>query len=1074
MNSLNHQIPKFKINNSDIVENTGIKHNNNNNILSYSHTRHKSYTKNHLSSSLTNNIDNCNRSRRHTISSSFDLNGLPKLTLLNSIDLPIFDHSSPNLKNIDIINHYLLNAGFLPSKIIYNNNIVIRLATTSNDVFIPTISSNEEEYLSRLNSSNNNNNNNVENIDMNDVEELVDYDLSNMSTNSDTENDVFSLTSSVVTGSGRSRSDSTRRSSVSFLRQDIGFPLPSNFNRQNSSTLINPTNNNHPNEITMNNNNLCYFKIAVIVSINENTRLESIQLELSSRVKIKYLNGESQFIKVGQLDWNLNKYNFNLFLPEKLKSIDTDAIENFDNIIHWKLFKNVNYKKRPLWSNDPSHSDFWKSSLFQRLGSLNQQTDSFSSTDDAYFTPGDYVFLIPIIFNNHIPETISYPSGKLDYFIRLASFKKDIQMVPNGSSTTTIQTSNKDPTTSSISKDQEVLNISPSQPSLNNLSIFQKMKNRFRSSSITTTTTSVTTTINTSVDTGYSSFTRTYTSDSNSSSYSKTTGQSIDIADLNIDKDSIPKTDLSYVVNEIYLQKKLNVVRTPPLLSVSTANKPVYINKIWDNSLNYEISLPNKYIPLDANIPITVKLSPLIKNLSLIKFAIGVSERIGYVNNKDKNMSFKETDHILRDSSNPYYYVFNSKKKKERLLLLYELRSEQTGPRALREEIVTNCIDNNLLSYYRTKSDDNSRSGNGDMIIEPIELHTVLKFPSERAYVLSDNDRDSVDSLKNVDPPYGIESYDVYDSFDNLESFYPTTPNGTLPDIGNMRDRNRRKNSIVNFFFGRESNSSSSSNRSNSNIATNGESRTSNSVSNEGNENLTHKRFKTQINVLNKKNIAMINTKMYNPKRGLYIDSSHFSTIRCKHKLEIIMKFEKYDENKLLRQYEVVVNTPIFLMSRKCTNENLILPIYDINGNTYYQPNKGRIDSLSSLSVPAPLYPPLPPPTFEESLSNPLVSKNTLNYLYNNNSNNNRYTYRNNFIYGNNGDLNSNYNNSNSIPKTSFYLNTEFGNLDDLMNNYTRFSHYRRVSVGSNKLTPPLERIPSPPPAYVDVFPPTS
>ena len=726
-------------------------------------------------------------------------------------------------------------------------------------------------------------------------------------------------------------------------------------------------------------------------------------------------------------------------------------------------------------------------SLFQKLENLNTSINSVP--DDNLLLPGDYVFLIPVVFNNHIPETVAYPSGKLDYFIRLASFKKVVKATND-----TVQTNYIDKNV--VSENQQIHlmpklqpsmsnkntsqiaslnNLPPEQP-LNNLSIFKKMKNRFRSNSISSTPyVSIT---NNNNNNRSNSITRTYTStssasniDSSSSSKdSNNSGQSIDITDLNNRKFSIPKTDISYFVNEIYLQNKLNVIRTPPLISVSTANKPVYINKVWDSSLNYEISLPNKYIPLDANIPVTVKLSPLIKNLSLVKLAIGVSERIEYVNNKDKSMSFKETDHILKNTSNPYYHVFNSKKKKQRLLLLYELRSEQTGPRALREEIVTNCIDHNLLSYYRTKNSNNNSNnsyGSGDIIVEPIELKTMLKFPGEKAYVLSDNDQSLLDSQETADLPYGIDGYDVYDKFDNLESFYPTTPNGTLPDFGNVRDKNNRKKSIVNFFFGGSSSNNSNINNNDNDNTKNNMGKNTDSTSNENRNTLTHKRFKTQIDICSKKNIAMINTKMYNPKRGLYIDSTHFSTLRCKHKLEIIMKLEKYDENKQLRQYEVIINTPIYLMSGKCTNENLILPVYDVDGNTYYQPKKDRVGTVCSYASTS-LYPPSPPPTFEESVSNPLVFNRNSNNLHNNN----HYTCGNNITYHNSDDLNSNHILSNSsVPKTLFHLKSEFGNLDDMLNYYTRSPYYRRTSIGSNNLTPPLERIPSPPPAYVDVFP---
>lgn len=1035
--------------------------------VSPSNSRRTSLSRAHLFPSTTNNTttsttstNNVSMSRRPTVSSvssagsqsssimdPFGLNIIPRVTLLNSIDIRPTELSFDS--NLDIIDHYLHNAGFLPSNIVYggeseNDDCTIRIASTAKDVLIPTISSNEDEYLARLNTSNNHTTAQEQFDMMDDGDEIVgdndtlntdmqswENDLSSMSV-SDMESDLISFNSSIITG--RSRSGSRQRSSFSFSRQDMG-----------TSRLPHGTNNHGlPHGITFNDNNLCYFKFAIIVSIKENTTLESIQLELASRANIKYLHGDEQFFKVGELDWNLNKYNFNLFLPHELKSLECDAIENFKNTIQWKLFKNTGVKKRISWSNNDNGSDtLWKDSLFQKFKNNN--------TDNSILCPGDYVFIVPVIFNNHIPESITYPSGDLDYFIRLATLKKYMKIINTDKNENQTQTTDIDikPTLTTITTPTSTNNntipdvtYSVATPQVSNASIFKKVKSHFHSSGTINNSNSSSTANSSyfsptgSADSSVSDFNRSYSRNSSS------TRESVDITDLNFTKMSMPQTNVSYVVNELYLQNKVNVIRTPPLISVSTANKPVYINKVWDNSLAYEISLPHKYIPIDSTVPITIKLSPLIKHISLVKLAVGISERIGYSNPKDKKLSFKETDHILKDPSNPFYHVFNSKKKKERLLLLYELRSQQVGPRALKEEIVSNCINNNLLSYYKTNG--NNTPNGVDNFIEPIEIKTKLQFPGEKNDLLSNHKFNSNNQLKKktkIENPYGVDGYILTGKYDNLDSFYPSTPNGSIPNVEPIRERSHHKNSFVNFFFG--GNNNNTNNHDNKNTTSNNKRVLSSSSMKSGNKPQPQPKSnieKTQINIFSKKNIAMISTNLYKAKRGLYIDSTHFSTLKCKHKLEIIMRFEKYDENKLLRQYEVVVNTPVYLMSDKCTTDNLELPAYDIDGDTYYQPRQDKIDA----SLP-------PPPTFEESLSNPLFLNS--NISVNSNSNNNNYTY------------------SNITQKIPFHLNTEFSNLDGLLNNEVISSTYRRISNGATNLATTMERIPSPPPAYLDVVP---
>lgn len=73
-------------------------------------------------------------------------------------------------------------------------------------------------------------------------------------------------------------------------------------------------------------------------------------------------------------------------------------------------------------------------------------------------------------------------------------------------------------------------------------------------------------------------------------------------------------------------------------------------------------------------------------------------------------------------------------------------------------------------------------------------------------------------------------------------------------------------------------------------------------------------------------------TRLNTPKRGLYLDSLHFSNVYCRHKLEIMLRISKPDPEcpSKLRHYEVLIDTPIFLVSEQCNSGNMELPTYDM------------------------------------------------------------------------------------------------------------------------------------------------
>lgn len=1028
-------------------------------------------------------------------------------TYLPSGDIRTLSNDSSNLASNDstsskiikerIIKKYLKAAGFLPifdiinydngnksvkngeikkkdkhhkhhhhhtNRLVKNNGIKISIAKTANHIFLPSISSVEEEYLQRINRSNRNSRNGQRNrsdsmgsmgsnnttynnslFDDGNFEEDESLINSNSYTNSSVrsnnnnfENDLTSLSrmSSLSNSdpefnevlmennsidntlhnnnTGTNTSSFRNRSSSMWSYNSIFSATPDFYQQQHNIT--------NSLKFDFDQNSMSYFKLALVVSLEEDCELSAIQLELSSLVNVcfnnnlklknnnkskdkshskntKYVDSNilpensDEFYKMGSLDWNLNNKNFNLFIPLELTSKD-QIIENFNNLRKPKIFKNNTKSKRT--ELDQKDECSLKNNLFEKLNNTATQNTSFNN--DSILKPGDYIFIIPIVFSNNIPESLKYPSIKVDYLIRIAtnsmerleSVKKDQTTIENDNKKIVADKKSKE--NSSLYSlqnsrdtiiDEDLITLHSNghtnvTSSINNnacndngntngsnMTLFRKMKDRFQGKQSldrnntfdSNSTISVINNYNHNNVTSPDNSSRTIRYNANESQvstgstilydnndipsspskpfllrndsvYSKQS--SVDITDplfpiTSIKSKRINKGNSNVVVkkNDIYLEHPLSVVRIPPLSSVSTTNRPVFIDRVWDDTLSYQISFPQKFVTLGSKVPINIKVCPLIKNVSVKKISVGITEKIAYAS-KDGTRVCKETDHLLKDRFSPYYHTFNNKKKKERLLLLFELRASKIGPRALREEIVTNALGENILAYSRTPGD--SKNKKGVSIIEPITIDTTIEFP--------END---TENQKKCSVPYGIDDYE-YISSKNV------TPNQD-PISVNPNNTNTKKLSFAQSLFGNISRSSN-----NKEMA-----KISNESSNEKENDILNDDHRTRINAVDQKDVANYISKTNKAKRGLYLDSSNFHYIKCKHKLTFIMRVERISKDGVLKQYEILVNTPIYLVSNTCSQDNLTLPTYERCGETYYQPKEETL------------------PTFEESINNPII-----------------------------------------------------------------------------------------------------
>ena len=160
----------------------------------------------------------------------------------------------------------------------------------------------------------------------------------------------------------------------------------------------------------------------------------------------------------------------------------------------------------------------------------------------------------------------------------------------------------------------------------------------------------------------------------------------------------------------------LPAVRLPPSDATSTLNKSIYVNKIWNNALNYELLLPRKFTQLSPPTNLTtspndkflnknsfllqMKLVPLVKNLQLKRIKINITEKVTYI-------SKTSTERI--DST---HHKHGRTITKEKVISMLEIKTKEkamhlpVGPSTpQKSHIIKNCVNDNLLTFcYNNES----------------------------------------------------------------------------------------------------------------------------------------------------------------------------------------------------------------------------------------------------------------------------------------------------------------------------------------------------------------------------------
>lgn len=95
----------------------------------------------------------------------------------------------------------------------------------------------------------------------------------------------------------------------------------------------------------------------------------------------------------------------------------------------------------------------------------------------------------------------------------------------------------------------------------------------------------------------------------------------------------------------ITAQQELQVIRSPPNSCDMTLNNPILISRNWDERLQYEIMVAQKYMPINTCIPMSFRLLPL-QHCQIHQIKVYVVEMVNYMYSVDDTI--KSSDASLR------------------------------------------------------------------------------------------------------------------------------------------------------------------------------------------------------------------------------------------------------------------------------------------------------------------------------------------------------------------------------------------------------------------------------------------
>lgn len=382
---------------------------------------------------------------------------------------------------------------------------------------------------------------------------------------------------------------------------------------------------------------------------------------------------------------------------------------------------------------------------------------------------------------------------------------------------------------------------------------------------------------------------------------------------------------------------ELPAVRLPPSDATSTINKSIYVNKVWNNSLNYELLLPRKYIqlspPASLNIGpnnkylkentfiLQMKLVPLVKNLQLKRIKVNIVEKVTYF---DKSS-------VLKNSKKPKGRTI------DKVVSMLEIKTKErpqvnqpasTVP--LKTQIIKGCENDNLLTFCydanksvripkehdhlnsrsninnnklkqasasllhsakkmsrvldNSSTDNNSTSKEDVVITNPVKLQCPLSFTANDDSNFISNVYDNL--CKSSSYVTALQDESTIEKHPDSLSIFSVNSNNDFEEVDSSRSPGPRTRA---FSFS-------------STTATNWD-----SVENDDKR-----------------------------KTHTFIPDVSFSHLKVRHRLQMSFRISKKDEKAKsqdgepkMHHYEVIVDTPIVFVSPFCVDDTLKLPSYE-------------------------------------------------------------------------------------------------------------------------------------------------
>lgn len=421
---------------------------------------------------------------------------------------------------------------------------------------------------------------------------------------------------------------------------------------------------------------------------------------------------------------------------------------------------------------------------------------------------------------------------------------------------------------------------------------------------------------------------------------------------------------------------KLPAIRLPPSDATSTLNKSIYVNKVWNNALNYELLLPRKYTQLSPPSSMSVtsndkflrpntfllqmKLVPLVKNLILKRIKINIIEKITYTpkipgpgENKKQGRS-KSTDRTVS--------LMEIKTKEKANSNLNPNRP--TTP--LKAQIIKGCVNDNLLTfcYNNDKSScfepaDSNSTINNNNVRNPSRSRSNSRnafLGSKKMSRFLDNVNSSQSTINNTNKsndvvitnPVKLQcplDFVANDDSNFISTVYDNLCTGTsdltgLHDGSDYMDRGNDTMSV----FSVNSNTNDKGDVLSDDDQTYSPSpvRRQRFLSFSGSNNSTINTNKNQNNNNNNNNNNSNNGSNGNEGQSTLFNShtflpdTSFSNLKVRHRLQISFrisrpdpKLKNPDGEPKLHHYEVIVDTPIVFVSPFCVTEALDLPSYE-------------------------------------------------------------------------------------------------------------------------------------------------